>query len=163
MPAGTVSTDPVPLRERHCRFHACQTVFYVCLHCDRGQRYCSATCRLSARKLRHRAAVAKYQRTDHGRRGHADCQHDYRHRQRALAAPVEIVTDPSSPIFDSASSCGSDGSQSVPCSPIPPAPGAHTTRSQHIPWRGLRCQFCGRCGYIEKRDFHEPDHPGKQP
>ncbi len=31
------------LRRRSCR--SCNAVFWICSHCDRGQRYCSAFCR----------------------------------------------------------------------------------------------------------------------
>jgi hypothetical protein len=71
------------------RFHCCrcQRVVYVCSHCDRGQRYCSETCRARARRATLRAAGARYQRTLRGRANHARRQSEYR-RRRAAAKKV---------------------------------------------------------------------------
>ena len=33
----------------------CHAVFFICTHCDRGQRYCSAACRGQARRQQHGA------------------------------------------------------------------------------------------------------------
>jgi hypothetical protein len=46
----------VVLRQRVCRSQRCQTVFWICTHCDRGQRYCSADCRPEARRQQRRDA-----------------------------------------------------------------------------------------------------------
>jgi hypothetical protein len=161
MPPETVSDRPVPLRERTCRFGGCQKSFYVCQRCDRGQRYCSPECRDAARKLQHRSAVARYQRTPNGRRRHADHQRALRERRRARAE--NKVTDPSSPAPDTASSCGCDDHRSAPQTLLHPLAPTVLTSPQPIPPNGLRCQFCGCRGYLQKRDADEPDYPARCP
>jgi len=161
MPPGTrtISVGPVPLCERACRFAGCQKIFFVCQRCDRGQRYCSPECRAAARRLQHRAPAAKYQNTIRGRRRHAERQQRYREKQRAHTE--KKVTDPSSPVADSPSSCGCDDTRPASQPQIQPSP-AHTIPPP-IPGGGLRCQFCGCPGYLPKRDADEPDHPGRHP
>jgi hypothetical protein len=164
MPPGTISVEPVPLCERDCQFAGCRKTFYVCPRCDRGQRYCSPECRAAARRLQHRTADAKYQKTDWGSRRHAKRQQRY--REKHPASTEKIVTDPSFPLADSPSSCGCDDTRPIPQPQIQPLqiqpPPARTT-PQPIPGGGLRCQFCGCRGYLQKRDSDEPDHPGKHP
>jgi hypothetical protein len=161
MPPETVSDRPVPLRERTCRFDSCQKIFCVCRRCDRGQRYCSLACRDTARKLRHRSAVAHYQRTPNGRRRHADHQRALRERRRARAE--NKVTDPSSPAADTASSCGCDDARSAPQTRLQPLAPRLPTSPRPIPPNGLCCHFCGCRGYVQKRDADEPDYPARYP
>jgi len=66
------------LRPRLCRAHDCGTLFWVCSHCDRGQCYCSQTCRQEARRQQRRAANRRYQLTEPGRRAHRRRQRTYR-------------------------------------------------------------------------------------
>ena len=79
----------VVLRIRHCC--SCGAVFCICSHCDRGQRYCSQSCRMEARQQQLRAARRRYQRAEPGRRAHRMRQRRYRLR-RAKAC----VTDQAS-------------------------------------------------------------------
>lgn len=67
------------------RFHCgrCGKVAYICSRCDRGQQYCSSTCRSEARRRDVGAAGARYQRTRRGRENHARRQQKYRDRQAA--------------------------------------------------------------------------------
>jgi hypothetical protein len=58
----------------------CHCVVLVCLHCDRGQRYCSARCRDQGRRAAQRAAARRYQDTPRGRASHARRQQRYRQR-----------------------------------------------------------------------------------
>ena len=46
----------VVLRQRTCCRSECCTVFWICQHCDRGQRYCSPACRTAARLQQRRSA-----------------------------------------------------------------------------------------------------------
>jgi len=78
----------VVLRQRVC--FGCQTVFWICQHCDRGHRYCSLACRTQARLQQRRRANCRHQRSPEGRLDHRDRQRQYRCRQRAS------VTDPGS-------------------------------------------------------------------
>ena len=60
-------------------------MFYLCQHCDRGQRYCRPHCRDKSRRLQRREANRRYQQSL-GLEGRLD------HRQRLKAR----VTDQSS-------------------------------------------------------------------
>ena len=48
----------VVLRQRVCPAVGCHAVFWICRHCDRGQRYCSDHCRSQARRGQRRRANA---------------------------------------------------------------------------------------------------------
>jgi len=162
MPSGTASSEPVLLRERRCQASGCHKVFYLCPSCDRGQGYCSPPCRAQARRLQHRTASARYQRTPEGRAGHCDWQRAYRERLRARAA-TPPVTDLSSIFSHSESSCGSDHAQPSPHTHRQPRPRTPAPHPRHMAPPGLRCRVCGRPGYFQKRGPYEPDYPGKQP
>ena len=61
-------------------------VFYLCPHCDRGQRYCSPHCREKSRRLQRREANRRYQQTSAGGRlDHRHRQREYRERLKASA------------------------------------------------------------------------------
>ncbi len=88
-------------RQRFCR--ACRVLFYVCSYCDRGQVYCSQSCRQPARGNQRRQANRRHQETLRGRLAHSRRQHAYRLRcarlpcQRVLSeALANKVTDHSS-------------------------------------------------------------------
>ena len=127
----------VVLRQRVCL--GCQTVFWICQHCDRGHRYCSLACRTQARLQQRRRANCRHQRSPEGRLDHRDRQRQYRCRQR------ESVTDPGSlPIASPAPS----GYEIAENTAIPhPA----TTETQR--WFGRHrsrwphCIICGRSSY----------------
>lgn len=57
----------VILRQRVCRGSGCHAVFWICPHCDRGQRYCSLACRAEARLQQRRCANCRHQRSPEGR------------------------------------------------------------------------------------------------
>lgn len=120
----------------------CRVTFFICVHCYRGQRYCGAACHTEARRLLHRAANQRYQRTEAGRLDHNDRQSVYRRRCR-LRNASDSVTDQSSLTGDSAPSFG-HGSPTL----LAPPPTARRTPS---PPRSraplpLRCAICGRPG-----------------
>jgi len=70
----------VALRQRVCYGGGCHAVFWICRHCDRGQRYCSPTCRAQARLQQRRDANCRHQRSPEGRLDHRDRQREYRRR-----------------------------------------------------------------------------------
>lgn len=74
------------LRQRFCRGSACGKVFWICRHCDRGQRYCSPLCRQQAYRQQRRRANRRHQQSTEGRLDHRDRQRDY--RRRRIAARV---------------------------------------------------------------------------
>jgi hypothetical protein len=125
------------LRQRVCLGSACHTVFYICGHCDRGQRYCSTACRQHARLHQRRCANSRHQQSPEGRLDHRDRQRDYRCRRRQVQAGVTdqgslSITSPAS--FD----CGPADPQEIPSTPHS-WPEARLT----LP---LRCRICGRVG-----------------
>lgn len=87
--AKRVVPDSEVARFRHCYWQECRALFSICVHCDRGQRYCSGACRSAARKQQRAKANARHQSGPSGKQAHRDCQRRYRDRQRS--APV---TDP---------------------------------------------------------------------
>src|SRR5215831_1524410 len=50
-----VSMPELLLRQRRC--NACQAMFGICTHCDRGQRYCSEPCRKQRTAAATRPAI----------------------------------------------------------------------------------------------------------
>ena len=90
-------------RQRVCHFPPCGAVFYLCAHCDRGQRYCRPHCRDKSRRLQRREANRRYEQSLglDGRLDHRQRQREYRQRLKAR------VTDQSS--LACFSLCESDG------------------------------------------------------
>ena len=129
----------VVLRQRVCRGQGCQTVFWICTHCDRGQRYCSLACRTEARRRQHRAANRRYQQSPEGRLDHRDRQQQYRERR---CRPR--VTDQSSlsVISPAPFGCGETITTPVAVALRVPSPGRLEMRAGL--W--LRCSICGRPG-----------------
>ncbi len=68
-------------RPRFCRAPACRELFFICSYCDRGQVYCSQTCRQPARDQQRRAANRRHRQTLSGRLAHSRRQHAYRLRR----------------------------------------------------------------------------------
>jgi len=63
-----------------CGRNDCRRQFSVCGRCDHGRRYCGAACASASRRESLRRAARAYQRTERGRRLHADRQARYRAR-----------------------------------------------------------------------------------
>jgi hypothetical protein len=82
-----------PFRQRFCRARECGARFFLCPACDRGQCYCSAACRRSARLLQRRAARQRHQCSPAGRLDHRDRQRAYR-RRLAVRHHTEQATAP---------------------------------------------------------------------
>ena len=125
-------------RQRVCHFPSCGAVFYLCPHCDRGQRYCSSRCRDKSRRRQRREANRRHQQSMEGRLDHRDRQRAYRRRLQAR------VTDQSSL---RTSPCVNLTAPPVPApTQAPPAadfyPGSD---AEHVA-NGVVCQICGRRG-----------------
>ncbi len=67
-------------RQRFCIGRGCGALFFICSHCDRGQRYCSTECQQAARLSQRRAANSRNQQTPEGRFNHRVNQQIYRLR-----------------------------------------------------------------------------------
>lgn len=136
----------VILRQRFCHAVECRARFFLCSHCDRGQRYCSIACRDRARLRQRRSANRRHQQSPEGRRDHCDRQERYR-RRRADRAREKSVTDQGSLLI----AC----SASSPCGPVKAPPPADSSRCGTIVrwgWPenrirvGLYCCVCSRAG-----------------
>lgn len=127
------------LRQRVCLGSDCHAVFWICPHCDRGQRYCSLTCRSAARQRQRRCANRRHQQSPEGRLDHRDRQQEYRRRRRQ-----QRVTDQSSPAitFSASSECGALDATAVNA----PVSGCRfwPLWPEQRPGVWLRCRACGR-------------------
>lgn len=77
------------LRRRSCHATECGKIFYICRHCDRGQCYCSRSCRDLARRRQLREANRRHQQSPAGRLDHRDHQRAYRCRQAAKSVTYQ--------------------------------------------------------------------------
>jgi len=115
-------------------------VFYLCPHCDRGQRYCSSRCRDKSRRRQRREANRRYQQSLglEGRLDHRQRQREYRERLKAR------VTDQSSL---RASPCVNLTAPPVP-QPAEAPPGVDFPPGSESEYAagGVVCQICGRWG-----------------
>ncbi len=129
-------------RQRFCRRADCLTMFFLCRSCDRGQQYCSDSCRRLARLTQQREASRRYCQSAEGRFNHRLNQRAYRRR---LAQARSGVTDQ-----------GSAASAIVIMSAgLTVAPGqARTFCLLVVPTAALRalkqpvCSCCGRQGQL---------------
>ena len=137
---GMAIHGEVVLRQRVCRGSRCHAVFWICQHCDRGQRYCSSACRAAARLQQRRCANSRHQRSREGRLDHRDRQREYRRRQ----TPGHVTDQGSLSILSPAPSrCGTSGSTPIAISPL--ADASIWPEKRPVPF--LRCILCGRSGY----------------
>lgn len=132
------------LRRRVCLSRECRAVFFLCSHCDRGQRYCSLSCRRQARLGQRRCANRRHQQSLEGRLDHRDRQREYRQR-RAQAR----VTDQGSLLIAGSTLSGGGPIKTI-LSELPERSGAVTLPRwpQTQPGGWLRCRICGRKGHF---------------
>ena len=69
------------LRQRVCRLRDCLATFFLCSHCDRGQRYCSLACRDQADCVSGASPTADTSRVRKDGLDHRDRQRQYRARR----------------------------------------------------------------------------------
>ena len=138
-------------RQRVCQFPPCGAVFYLCPHCDRGQRYCRPHCRDKSRRLRRREANRRYEQSLglDGRLDHRQRQREYRQRLKAR------VTDQSS--------LGASPYVNLTAPPVPqpaaalPAVDFSPRSESECAAGGVVCQICGRRGHWVN-PFPEVEH-----
>jgi len=132
----------VVLRLRVCLRGECRATFFLCPHCDRGQRYCSLHCRDQIRLDQRRSANRRHQQSPEGRLDHRDRQRAYRCR-RAL----ERVTDQGSLLILSPSSSECERMDAISAGALPKADSTWLPRcpeKRSGVW--LCCRVCGRTG-----------------
>ena len=135
---------PTVFRQRVCRFPSCLTVFYLCRHCDRGQRYCSPCCREKSRRQKRHEANRRHQQSLEGRLDHRDRQRAYRQRRVTDQGSIRWLPD----------------AKMAMAEPQTPAPAAGAPESPlTVPVSGdfgwVVCQICGRRGRFVN-PFHVP-------
>jgi hypothetical protein len=132
----------VVLRQRFCHAVECRALFFLCAHCDRGQRYCSLACRRQARLRQHRSANRRYQQSPEGRLDHRDRQQQYRERRcRARVTDQGSLLSVGSASFQ----CGVVEA-TLPDAPKPAAVGVFPCWPENRPGIRLCCRVCGRLG-----------------
>lgn len=119
----------VILLQRICL--TCRQLFWICRHCDRGHRYCSASCRYKGYRQQRRLANRRHQQSPEGRLDHRDRQRLL--RRRRLVAQKSVTDQSSLPFTVSARMAV----MLVFRSPETSSPGFSG-------W--LRCRVCGRRG-----------------
>ena len=149
-PGETVHSGEVVLRQRSCC--KCHAVFWICSHCDRGQRYCSTFCRVPARRQQRRCANRRHQQSPEGRADHRDRQREYRHRRRRIRARVtdhgsaSISSPRNIPSWDSRSASTAAQRASVAAFALTRALPVWRKESDQQRPPFLRCVGCGRSG-----------------
>jgi len=122
----------VVLRLRICL--TCGNLFWICRHCDRGHRYCGASCRHQAYCQKRRVANRRHQQSPEGRLDHRDRQRVYRWRRLVAQKSVTDQSSLPSPL----------------CHRMPLAIAFCGSSRPEIPSTGfsgwLRCIVCGRRG-----------------
>jgi hypothetical protein len=145
-------------RQRVCQFPPCGAVFYLCPHCDRGQRYCRPHCRDKSRRLQRREANRRYEQSLglDGRLDHRQRQREYRQRQREYRQRLKArVTDQSS--------LGASPYVNLTAPPVPqpaaalPAVDFSPRSESECAAGGVVCQICGRRGHWVN-PFPEVEH-----
>ena len=140
-------------RQRFCKASECRSLFFICSHCDRGQRYCSEVCRQISRLQQQRAARRRYQQSPEGRLDHRDRQRAYRLSKATILRDPgeESVMDHGSPTVATSATMGRrvTGPRSLL------HPKSWNLGKQLAPAGSIICRFCGRLGrFVDP--FHEP-------
>lgn len=134
------------LRFVACARAACGQVFFLCLRCDRGHRYCGAACASEARRASLREAGRRYQGSFDGRATHAARQRRYRERLGAKVTHHRREEAPPSPMVRASPTTGATA-----------VPAAREV-SAHVPAharprpRRLCCVRCGAAGQFVRHD-----------
>ena len=139
---GMAAHGEVVLRQRFCFASECRALFFLCSHCDRGQRYCSLACRQQARLRQRRLANRRHQQSPEGRLDHRDRQRDYRQRRcraRVTDQGSLLITGSASSLCGAAPATSSDEATPAEAAGFPCWP-------ENRPGVRLCCRVCGRGG-----------------
>lgn len=139
--------------QRFCKASDCRALFFICSHCDRGQSYCSPSCRSLSRLKQLRAARRRHQQSPEGRLDHRDRQRAYRLRK---SASVRASTSKS--VTDHTSQTGRPSATiSTPSKWLKEPVGSASWRLPQalFPFGLIVCQVCGRLGRF-LNPFHQP-------
>ena len=133
------------VRRRVCAYGPCGQVFYICIHCDRGQACCREVCGYCHRRAQCNEADRKYQATKKGKLAHAKRQQAYRQRQGLAEANTlrQKVTDqgPDKPRRFATVSLAEG--IAIQMTKQPTSMGQAVEKNRH---GFARCSVCGRLG-----------------
>ncbi len=144
------------LRQRVCRGSECHAVFWICRHCDRGQRYCSPACRAQARLQQRRRANDRHQRSPEGRLDHRDRQREYRKRCAERTRPAGVTDQGSLSIASSATMPEWDTRSAQTTIPASSDRDLVRRAPHRRPGPPLHCMLCGRSGRFVDAFPHIP-------
>jgi len=125
----------VELRQRRCS--CCGADFVICRSCDRGHRYCSRTCSMTARAESMRRARRKHRASREGRADHRDAERLRRARLKQERQGV-CVSIPRWRVADHTSGKFEIWAKLAAMNMKPEKPQARRWRDT------LRCIVCGR-------------------
>ena len=147
-------TTEVEFYERFCQAVDCRALFFICSHCDRGQRYCSSDCRVRARREQWRAAARRYQQSPEGRLDHRNRQRSYRQR-KATSIPMPAPS-PGASVTHQGSQGESIGDSFQSSLPVGIVRSTTQRLAKSLESLGfLLCQFCENQGRFSN-PFHVP-------
>ena len=139
------TTEGNVLRMRTCRGPSCGATFFVCIRCDRGQRYCSDVCRNETRRRQTRAANSRYQRSEAGKLAHRSRQKAYRERLSGSRVTYQGTTSVITPAPGRSiipPTCSRCGHQTVWINPFAPLPYRLRRPSKaHRRGKSAQCHF----------------------
>ena len=123
-----------------CQAANCGALFFICAHCNRGQRYCSAVCRQKARRQQWRDASRRHQQSPEGRIDHRDRQRAYRQRK---ASSIQ-ETPPTLPAVTHQGSASDASSAKLPSlrRPVMDKSPIQFLQKTVFRFKFLICQFC---------------------
>lgn len=110
---------------RSCHGPGCGAIFFICVRCDRGQRYCSGPCRTATRRRQTQAANARHQRSEAGRQAHRARQKAYRAKLARCHVTNQGTTSVTTPRLHrpiSPPTCTVCGHQTAWVNPFAPLP-----------------------------------------
>jgi hypothetical protein len=121
-----------------CGRNDCRRQFSVCGLCDHGRRYCGGGCAGAARRASLRRAGRTYQRTERGRRLHAERQ--ARYRARLVRVTHQSQPNPREAAKITAPPVGSER----PPAPVAAAPGPNQGADVCPPGTASACLVCAQ-------------------
>jgi hypothetical protein len=137
------------VRRRVCLYASCGRVFYICVHCDRGQVCCGERCRYKHRRAQCREANRFYQGKPKGKRAHSKRQEAYRLRQALARAKISTkkVTDQGLYKQGRFASVSMTEAMMSPFTNESRAKGKTREEKTH---NFARCCICGQCGFVSR-------------
>lgn len=123
------------LVEIRCKW--CDTCFFICQRCFRGQTYCCDKCRIAGKRHKHREAQRRYRRSRKGKDAHRKAE------QRRRRGFKKTMADRGSTM--------PAGGYKIQTSSEQSAVGIHVFHGKGKLHRRGSCHFCGVLGVIVEK------------